>query len=111
MALVAFDFAFDVGGFFAGFACAGAVFDVFEVAEEVFAFAFVVAGACAEGFGEEGGHAVCAAATDAEEDWFFGGDSAEVVDTWAEGGVEDALFAGVGEGAVFGPVGGGHWGG
>lgn len=95
-----FDFAFDAGGFLAGFAGVGSVFDVFEVAEEVVAFAFVVAGACAEGFGEEGGHAVCAVGSDAEEDWFFGGDSSEVVDAWAEGGVEDAVFTGVGEGAV-----------
>lgn len=47
------DIALDVGGFFSGCAGAGAVFDVFEVAEEVFAFAGVVAGAGAEWCGEE----------------------------------------------------------
>lgn len=33
----------------------------------------------------------------------MGGDAAEVVDAGAEGGVEDAAFSGVGEGAEAGP--------
>ena len=53
-----------------------------------------------------------AAGADAEEDGLAGGDAAEVVDAGAEGGVENAAFSGVGEGAEAGPVGGaggGHW--
>ena len=112
MASGAFDVAFDIGGFFSGFAGAGAVFDVLEVAEEVFAFAAVVAGAGADRLWEERGHAVGAAGADAEEDELLGGDAAEVVDAGAEGSVEDAAFSGIGEGAEAGPVvcaGCGHW--
>lgn len=104
MAPGAFDVAFDVGGFFSGFAGAGAVFDVFEVAQEVFAFAFVVTRAGADRLWEERGHAMGAAGADAEEDGLAGGDAAEVIDAGAEGGVEDAAFSGVGEGAKVGPV-------
>lgn len=53
MAFGAFDVAFDIGGIFAGFACAGAVFDVAQVTQEIGAFAAVVACAGAKGCGEE----------------------------------------------------------
>ena len=106
-----FDFSFDVGGFLAGVACTSAVLDVVDMFEHIIAFRIVVADANAVGLWKQRAHSIGASATDAEEDGFFGGDSSEVVDAWAEGGLEDALFAGVGEGAVFGPVGGGHWGG
>lgn len=54
--------------------------------------------------------ALGAVGADTEEDRFFGGDSAEVVETRAEWGVEVFGALGVGEGAVGGPVEGGHGG-
>lgn len=42
-----------------------------------------------------------APASDSEQDVLFGGDMTEVVDAWAEGGVEVFGFSGIGIWAVF----------
>lgn len=58
-----------------------------------------------DGERKERTHAGRAVSPFAVEDAFLRGDAAEVVDTWAEGGLEDAAFARVGEGAEAGPGG------
>ena len=91
---------FDIGGFFSCFAGASSVFDVLDVLEKVVPFFLVVSGSCAEWLWEQRGHSMGTSASDSEKDVLFGFDMAEVVNAWAEGGVEVFGFTGVGIWAV-----------